>query len=47
MKIHEELKAVSWCDGDLAHFDNIINDTFLKNYKENNISANKQNAAIS
>ena len=27
--IPEELKAVSWRDGDLAHIDNIINDTSL------------------
>ena len=45
--IPEELKAVSWCDGDLYQIDNIIDDTSLKKYKENNISANKQNAARS
>ena len=45
MPIPEELKSVSWCDGDLAQIDNIINDNSLKNYKEKNISANKQNGS--
>ena len=45
MLITEELKAVSWCDGDLSQIDNIINDTYLKIYKENNIGTNKKNAA--
>ena len=45
--ITEELKAVSWCDGDLSHIDNIMNSTSLKIYKENNISENKKNAARS
>ena len=45
MPIYEELKAVSWYDRDLSHVDNIINDTSLKFYTENNISADKQNAA--
>ena len=47
MTISKELRASSWCDENLAHIDNIINDTSLKFYKENNISANKQNSARS
>ena len=47
MQITEELRSVIWCDGDLAKIDNIIDDTSLKIYKENNISAKKQNAARS
>ena len=33
MPIPEELKDFRWCDGDLEHIDNIINDTSLKIYK--------------
>ena len=33
MPIPGELKDVRWCDGDLDHIDNIINDTSLKIYK--------------
>ena len=39
--------CVSSCDGDFSQIDIIINDNCLKIYKENNISANKKNAAIS
>ena len=47
MPVLEELKAVRSCDGDFSQIDIIINDNCLKIYKENNISANKKNAAIS
>ena len=45
--IPEDMKAVSWCDGDLAQIDNIISEESLQMYKENCVCANKQNAARS
>ena len=41
------MKAVSWCDGDLAQIENIVSPDSLPIYKENMISAAKQNAARS
>ena len=45
--IPEDMKAVSWCDGDLAQIENIVSPDSLPIYKENMISAAKQNAARS
>ena len=45
--IPEDLKAVSWCDGDLAQIDNIVSDESLSLYRENMVCANKKNAARS
>ena len=45
--IPEDMKAVSWCDGDLAQIENIINPESLQVYTENMICAAKQNAARS
>ena len=45
--IPHNLKAVSWCDGDLAQIENIVSTDSLNKYKENMICANKQNAARS
>ena len=47
MPITKELKAFSWCGGYLTQIDNIINYTYLKNYKEDKISVQKQNAELS
>ena len=43
----ESMKAVSWQDGDLTQRENIVSEESFKLYKENNICANKQNAACS
>ena len=45
--IPDDLQGVSWCDGDLAQIDNIINEESLTLYCENMICACKQNAARS
>ena len=41
------MKAVSWCDGDLAQIENIVSLDSLPIYKENMMCAAKQNAARS
>ena len=46
-EIPQKLKAVSWCDGDLAQIENIVSKESLKKYKDNLIIANKKNAACS
>lgn len=38
------MKAVSWCDGDLAQIDNVVSDESLSLYRDNMIIACKQNA---
>ena len=43
----EDMKAVSWCDGDLAQIENIVSQESLDLYKENMVCANKQNPARS
>ena len=43
--ITSDLQAISWCDGDLAQIENIVNEESLEIYKENKIMANKQNPA--
>ena len=45
--IPKYLKAVSWCDGDLAQVENIVSQSSLRSYKDHNICACKQNAARS
>ena len=46
-KVPRHLKAVSWCDGDLAQIDNIVSRESISLYRENMIIACKQNAARS
>ena len=43
--ITSDLQAISWCDGDLAQIENIVNEESLDIYKKNKIMANKQNPA--
>ena len=43
--IPQELKAVSWSDGDLAQIDNIVNEDSLHLYEQNLLCASKQNPA--
>ena len=43
--IPDDLKAVSWCDGDLAQIDNIVSNESIDIYKENKAVANDQNSA--
>lgn len=45
--IQEDMKAVSWCDGDLAQIEKIVSLESIQTYKENMICAAKQNAARS
>ena len=45
--IPEDLRAISWCDGDLAQIENVVSDESLQIYSMNMICANKQNAARS
>ena len=45
--IPEDLRAVSWCDGDLAQIDNIVSNKSLQIYSTNTICANKQSAVRS
>ena len=45
--IPADLQAVSWCDGDLAQIDNVVNEESLALYAEHKICACKQNAARS
>ena len=45
--IPEDMKAVSWCDGDLAQIENIISNESMQVYVENMVCAAKQNAARS
>ena len=46
-QVPRHLKAVSWCDGDLAQIDNIVSRESISLYRENMIIACKQNAARS
>ena len=41
------MKAVSWCDGDLAQIENTVSPDSLPIYKENTMCVAKQNAARS
>ena len=45
--IPDDLQAVSWCDGDLAQIDKIVDSDSLDIYKANRVCACKQNAARS
>lgn len=42
--IPEDIKAISSCDDDLAHIDNTVSPDSLPVYRENMISAAKENA---
>ena len=45
--IAEDLKTVSWSDGDAKQVETIVSENSIDIYKENMIVANKQNAARS